>query len=111
MSVFECSGEVTNIERSKIPYVNIMSIKCDCGEMKVSIHDEVLTFKKGDKVRVVIDDALPVFKENDFCGVLYLVKKEGELTITSVGGFVITFEKCNPPLQFNTKYYICIMHA
>lgn len=111
MAIFECNGEVISLERSKIPYVNIMTIKCDCGEVKLSIHDEVLTFKEKDKLKLVIDTALPVFKDNDFCGVLYLVKKEGDLTIASIGGFVVTFKGCDVPLVLGQKYYICLLHT
>ncbi len=111
MPIFECYGEVINLERSKIPYVNIMTIKCECGEVKMSIHDDVLTFKSGDKLKLVIDNALPAFKENDFCGVLHLVKREGDLVIASIGGFVVTFKGCEVPLSLNERYYICLLHV
>ena len=111
MAVFECSGTVESLERSMIPFVIVMTVSCGCGSIKVSIHDEVLTFIKGEMVYVNIDETLPTFKENDFCGVLYLVKKDGEVTITSVGGFVITFERCSPRLVQGKKYYICIRHT
>ncbi len=108
----ECTGIVKEISKSQIPFTNIMRIECDDGrKIEMLIHDELLNFKLNEKVKVVISEELPEFKDGvDLCGRGMFYKDEGERKLFSIGGFLVVVWHAKEKFKLSQKYYICVLH-
>jgi len=92
--IFEMKGIVESIELSEIPRVVTLNIKSGHGRNKVSmeIHEDILIFRKGDKVALSLHRNKPKFKKDDFLGVGIVMKAEKKSLLISIGGFLVSIE-------------------
>jgi len=107
--IFEIKGVVENIELSKIPRVVTLSIKSSQGKSKVfmEVHEDILVFKKGDKVTLSLYRNKPKFRKDDFLGVGAVMKAEKNSLLISIGGFLVSIEgKVKTALTVGDKVYV-----
>ncbi|ABU82342.1 DNA-directed RNA polymerase subunit G [Ignicoccus hospitalis] len=106
----ECSGKVTDIQKGKIPYTNILVFECDDKKVEMLLHEDLITFVKGEAARFVVSEEVPQFKQGvDFCGRGVLVRDDGDKKLFSIGGFVVVLHNFQEKFKENVKYYICLM--
>ncbi len=105
-----CSGKVVDIKRGKIPMTNIMVIECEDGKkIEMLIHEDLITFAKGNPCVVEVTKELPEYKfGQDFCGRGVLVRDDGDKKLFSIGGYPFILYS-NDKFE-EGKYYICVKH-
>jgi len=106
----ECVGKVKEIKKGKIPYTNIVTVECDGKSVEMLLHEDLITFAQGDKVKFVISEETPEYQfGRDFCGRGTLVRDDGEKKLFSIGGFVVVVNNCEEKFDDKKKYYICLI--
>ncbi|NPA84648.1 MAG: hypothetical protein GXO07_01420 [Crenarchaeota archaeon] len=105
----ECLGRVKEIKKGKIPYTNIVTIECNGRSVEMLLHEDLITFAQGDKVKFLISEEAPQYAfGRDFCGRGVLVRDDGSKKLFSIGGFVVVAET-DEKFEDGKKYYICII--
>ncbi len=109
-------GRVVKIEESRVPQVYIVTIEGEGRRLKADIHKELMLFKEGDKVEVVVSKSLPEYREGeDYCGKGHMFSKRAESRekiklLVSLGGFlnVIEVPRKEDVFEVMDEVYLCI---
>jgi len=73
----------------------------------MEIHEDILVFKKGDKVTLSLYRNKPKFRKDDFLGVGAVMKAEKNSLLISIGGFLVSIEgKVKTALTVGDKVYV-----
>ena len=106
----ECEGTVADIAKGRIPYTNILVVECGDKKVEMLLHEDLITFSKGERAKFVVSEEAPEFKQGvDFCGRGVLVRDDGDKKLLSIGGFVVVLHNFQGSLDENKRYYVCLI--